>query len=245
MFAEPSRDILLPDPLPPPYHRPYTLVLSLDKLLVHSSWTRKDGWRTVKRPGTDEFLARLSQLYEIVIYTSDPVTFGEPVLLRLDPAGYISHRLFRDATHYEGGIHMKDLSRLNRDLSKVVHLDTELDAFTLNPRNGVPIPEFEGNLDDEELMKALPLLEHLARESTPDVRDALDVVSSGVEKVPVETVNPATAAVMTSRVKMTETLWNRQRVWLEQKEASRKQAAASKKPTKSVISLGLGQNKAA
>lgn len=35
---KPAWDPLLPPPLPEPHFRPYTLVLDLDDLLVHSSW---------------------------------------------------------------------------------------------------------------------------------------------------------------------------------------------------------------
>lgn len=31
-------DKLLPDPLPEPYQRPFTLVINLDDTLVHSTW---------------------------------------------------------------------------------------------------------------------------------------------------------------------------------------------------------------
>ena len=42
-----------------------------------------------------------------------------PILDTLDPNGYIMYRLVRDATHFLDGAHVKDLDRLNRDLSKV------------------------------------------------------------------------------------------------------------------------------
>ena len=77
--------------LPPPHQKPYTLLLSLDDLLVTSTWDvsssivlfvlfftlfvlitsqRQHGWRTAKRPGVDYFIAYLSQFYEIVIFTT-------------------------------------------------------------------------------------------------------------------------------------------------------------------------------
>jgi TFIIF-interacting CTD phosphatase-like protein len=42
-----------------------------------------------------------------------------PILDALDPNGYITYRLVRDATHFVDGHHVKDLDCLNRDLSKV------------------------------------------------------------------------------------------------------------------------------
>jgi len=71
-FNKPAWNPLLPPPLPEPHGRPYTLLVDLDDLLVHSSWDREHGWRTAKRPGVDYFLSYLSQLYEIVIFTTQP-----------------------------------------------------------------------------------------------------------------------------------------------------------------------------
>ena len=34
---------------------------------------RVNGWKTAKRPGVDYFLAYLSQFYEIVLFTSQPL----------------------------------------------------------------------------------------------------------------------------------------------------------------------------
>lgn len=37
-FSEPAWPELLPPPYPPPHNKPYTLLISLDDLLVTSSW---------------------------------------------------------------------------------------------------------------------------------------------------------------------------------------------------------------
>lgn len=78
---KPAWDPLLPPPLPPTHQRPYTLLIELDDLLVHSEWTREHGWRTAKRPGIEEFLGYLSQFYEIVIFTEAPSYVGPKSLL--------------------------------------------------------------------------------------------------------------------------------------------------------------------
>lgn len=41
---EPMWENLLPDPLPEPYNRPYTLVINLDDTLVHSTWDVSSEW---------------------------------------------------------------------------------------------------------------------------------------------------------------------------------------------------------
>lgn len=105
-YNEPAFPKLLPD-VDPSWERPYTLVLSLEDLLIHSEWTRENGWRLAKRPGVDYFLRYLSQYYELVIFTSVPSTFADPVIRKLDPFRIIMWPLFREATRYKDGKYIK------------------------------------------------------------------------------------------------------------------------------------------
>lgn len=105
-YQEPAFRKLLPDP-DPMFERPYTLVLSLEDLLIHSEWSREHGWRMAKRPGVDYFLRYLSQYYELVIFTSVPWAMGDPVIKKLDPYHIVTWPLFREATNYKNGEYIK------------------------------------------------------------------------------------------------------------------------------------------
>ena len=105
-YSEPAFPKLLPD-VDPQFERPYTLVLSLKDLLIHGEWTREHGWRVAKRPGLDYFIRYLQSYYELVIFTSEPSMIGLPVLQKLDPFGIVQWRLFREATRYKDGKHIK------------------------------------------------------------------------------------------------------------------------------------------
>ena len=105
-YNEPSFTKLLPPP-DPSWERPYTLVLSLEDLLVHSEWTREHGWRMAKRPGVDYFLRYLHQYYELVIFTSVPFMIGDPILRKLDPFRIVMWPLFREATRFQKGEYVK------------------------------------------------------------------------------------------------------------------------------------------
>lgn len=105
-YKEPAFRKLLPDP-DPMFERPYTLVISMEDLLIHSEWTREHGWRMAKRPGVDYFLRYLSQYYELVIFTSQPSALAEPVIRKLDPFHIATWPLFREATLYENGEYVK------------------------------------------------------------------------------------------------------------------------------------------
>lgn len=105
-YTEPAFPRLLPD-TDPMWERPYTLVVSLEDMLVHSEWSREHGWRMAKRPGVDYFLRYLSQYYELVIFTSVPSMIAQPIIGKLDPYRMIMWPLFREATRYKDGEYIK------------------------------------------------------------------------------------------------------------------------------------------
>ena len=105
-YNEPAFPKLLPD-VDPTWERPYTLILSLEDLLVHSEWSRDHGWRMAKRPGVDYFLRYLSQYYELVIWTSNQSMIAQPIIQKLDPYRVVMWPLFREATRYQKGEYIK------------------------------------------------------------------------------------------------------------------------------------------
>lgn len=173
-FQEPPFPDLLPPPPPAPYQRPLTLVITLEDFLVHSEWSQKYGWRTAKRPGVDYFLGYLSQYYEIVLFSSNYMMYGEKIAEKLDPLhAFISYNLFKEHCVYKDGVHIKDLSKLNRDVNKVLIIDTEPNNYKLQPENAIPVKPWDGKADDE-LLRLIPFLEYLATQQTEDVKPILN-----------------------------------------------------------------------
>jgi Dullard-like phosphatase family protein len=178
-YVEPSREKLLPDPISayPGVPAPRTLVLDLDETLVHSEWSRSTGWRTSKRPGVDAFLAYMAQFYEIVVFTSALPGYADPILDRMDPNGYITHRLYRHETKYRDGLHVKDLAKLNRDLRRTIIIDNDARGFSLQPENGIEIASWNGTEpDDKELLRLTAFLEWIVRNDVEDVRTVIGSV---------------------------------------------------------------------
>ncbi|KAI0839246.1 NIF-domain-containing protein [Hypoxylon sp. FL0890] len=171
-YSEPAFDKLLPDP-DPMFERPYTLCISLEDMLVHSEWTREHGWRIAKRPGVDYFLRYLSQYYELVLFTSVPFAIGEPLVRKLDPFRFIVWPLFREATKYKDGEIVKDLSYLNRDLSKVIIIDTKPEHVRDQPENAIILKPWTGDPKDTELVSLIPFLEYIHTMQYKDVREVL------------------------------------------------------------------------
>ncbi|KAK0353676.1 mitochondrial inner membrane protein required for protein import, partial [Friedmanniomyces endolithicus] len=174
-YTEPTFPKLLPE-IPVEQRQPYTLVLSLEDLMIHSTWDRKNGYRTAKRPGIDYFIRYLSQYYELVLFTSVPLSMADPVIKKLDPYHFIMWPLGREATKYEGGEYVKDLSYLNRPLSKTLILDTKAGHVKNQPENAIILPKWSGEVGDErtgDLVRLIPFLENLAAMGTEDVRTVL------------------------------------------------------------------------
>ncbi|XP_038623251.1 mitochondrial import inner membrane translocase subunit TIM50 [Tachyglossus aculeatus] len=185
MIIEPTSARLLPDPLREPYYQPpYTLVLELTGVLLHPEWSLATGWRFKKRPGLDSLFQQLAPLYEIVIFTSETGMTAFPLIDSVDPHGFISYRLFRDATRYVDGHHVKDISCLNRDPAKVVVVDCKKEAFRLQPYNGVALKKWDGNSDDRTLFDLSAFLKTIALNGVEDVRTVLE--NYALEEDPLE-----------------------------------------------------------
>uniref|UniRef100_A0A915M4Q8 Mitochondrial import inner membrane translocase subunit TIM50 n=1 Tax=Meloidogyne javanica TaxID=6303 RepID=A0A915M4Q8_MELJA len=169
-IAEPSREKLLPDPVKAPYHQPkYTVVLELRNVLVSPQWDYKKGHYFVKRPALDYFI-------DMIGYPN--FELAAPIVTQIDPQGQrINHALFRDCTKYVNGTHVKDLSRLNRDLKKVIYIDWEPAAFQLNPENVLCVPKWNGDMNDTSLVDLAELLKTIHLSDVEDVRPVLQFYS--------------------------------------------------------------------
>lgn len=173
-IKEPSREKLLPDPLPYPYYQPpYTLVLEFTDVMAHPDWTYRTGWRFKKRPGLDYMLENLVGLYEIVVYTAEPGMTIFPVLEAIDQKHLISYKLVRDSTHFIDGHHIKNLDRLNRNLKKVIVIDWDSESVKFHPDNQFSLPRWEGNDDDMTLIHLTAFLKTIAVTEIEDVREVL------------------------------------------------------------------------
>jgi len=155
-----------------------TLVLDLDETLVHSSFkpiaqpdyvipvqieNQVHNVYVLKRPGVDEFLKAMGEIYEIVIFTASVGKYADPVLDTLDKYKVVRHRLFREACiHYKGN-YVKDLSQLGRNLKHVIILDNSPASYIFHPTNAIPVTSWFNDLEDNELYELIPFLMDLKK----------------------------------------------------------------------------------
>jgi import inner membrane translocase subunit TIM50 len=122
------------------------------------------------------------QYYEIVVFTDQLATYGDPILERLDPNRYISYRLYRDATQYTNGVHVRDLRALNRDPSRVVFVSATPGAYMLQPENALAVKPWALEKEDTTLLDLMPFLESMVRRAVPDTRAVLSSYAAEVKE---------------------------------------------------------------
>ena len=157
--------------------REYTLVLDLDETVVHYMEDEEEYNAYVKvRLGAENFINELSKFCEIVIFTASTEDYANTVINGLDCKNNISYKLYRQHTNFINGFNIKDLSKLGRDISKVIIVDNIEENFSLQPDNGLNICDFEGDENDNELNFLLYDLLDIVKINGLDVRKKLPEV---------------------------------------------------------------------
>ncbi|KAF8348083.1 HAD-like domain-containing protein [Amanita rubescens] len=178
-------------PLLPPIALQHTgrkcLILDLDETLVHSSFKSiqqadyvvpveiEYNWHNVyviKRPGVDNFLKKMGEIYEVVVFTASLSKYADPVLDKLDTHRVVTHRLFRESCYNHKGNYVKDLSQLGRPISDTIILDNSPASYIFHPNNAVPVSSWFNDPHDTELTDLVPFLADLG--VVDDVRGVLD-----------------------------------------------------------------------
>ncbi|KAG5682022.1 hypothetical protein PVAND_011414 [Polypedilum vanderplanki] len=154
------------------------MVIDLDETLVHSSFkpipnadfivpVEIDGTihqvYVLKRPYVDEFLKKMGELYECVLFTASLSKYADPVADLLDQWNVFRARLFRESCVYHGGNYVKDLNKLGRDLQKIVIVDNSPASYIFHPENAVPVKSWFDDTTDTELLELIPLFEKLSK----------------------------------------------------------------------------------
>uniref|UniRef100_A0A7S2Y4G0 FCP1 homology domain-containing protein n=1 Tax=Fibrocapsa japonica TaxID=94617 RepID=A0A7S2Y4G0_9STRA len=177
-------------PLLPPQTKEFqgkkTLVLDLDETLVHGSLhdiedadlvcpvdTDQGHFRVAirVRPGVEQFLEAVAPHFELVIFTASLESYACQVVDYLDAPHRVTHRLFRDNCIFTQSGYVKDLSRLQRDLTQTIMVDNSAEAISFQPENAIVCLSFFEDENDIELWIIAEFL--IAIKDVEDVRQHL------------------------------------------------------------------------
>lgn len=154
------------------------MVIDLDETLVHSSFkpisnadfvvpVEIDGTvhqvYVLKRPYVDDFLERMGELYECVLFTASLAKYADPVADLLDKWGVFRTRLFRESCVFHRGNYVKDLNKLGRELQQIVIVDNSPASYIFHPDNAVPVASWFDDMSDSELLDLIPFFERLSK----------------------------------------------------------------------------------
>ena len=155
--------------------RRYLLVLDLDDTLVSTTETSTQSslgctsqCEIRVRPHAVDVLKKLSDLYELVIFTAGDEAYAQKAARLLDPeGGHILRVLGRSHCLPLGkNIWVKDLRIFaDRDLRDILIADNNVLSFSFQLAHGIPIVAYDpANLVDEELLNLLLYLDGLSHE---------------------------------------------------------------------------------
>ncbi|KAF6776779.1 hypothetical protein AHF37_04135 [Paragonimus kellicotti] len=154
----------------------FCLVLDLDETLVHCSLNPLADAQFIFqvvfqgvvymvyvriRPHLYEFLSRVSETFEVVLFTASTKVYADRLVNLIDPKKkWIKHRLFREHCVCVNGNCVKDL--------RVLEFSFVTRIFNLQLDNGVPIESWFVDVNDQELLNLLPFLAEISK--VDDVR---------------------------------------------------------------------------
>ena len=153
----------------------FTLVLDLDETLI--SFRIDEGHRGMvkMRPGLYNFLKNVGSKYELIIFTAGTQEYADPILDVIEKnRKFFAKRLYRQHTIFMNNTYIKDLTRLGRDLSKIIIVDNMPQNFGLQRENGIFIKNFFGeDKNDTALNDLTHILLKIASNPNNDVRTEL------------------------------------------------------------------------
>ena len=159
-----------------PNGKNFTLVLDLDDTLINYKIDEKGRGILTKRPNLNFFLNEMSKIFEMIIFTAGTQFYADQMINIIEEKRKIfDMRLYRQHTIKIDNFFVKDLSKLGRDLSKVIIIDNIPQSFKLQKENGIYIKKFNvDNKNDNALNHLIPILKKITSNINNDVRIELE-----------------------------------------------------------------------
>ncbi len=95
------------------------------------------------RPGVEDFLKKVTEMFEVVIFTASVSDYANPIISKLEESvDYTFYRLYRNHCFAKRFYFVKDLRRLGRNLKNVIIMDNLHECFERQKNNGLPVKPY-------------------------------------------------------------------------------------------------------
>ena len=120
----------------------------------------------------------MKQLFELVLFSFGTKEYVDNIMEKIEQKEkFFDYFLYRQHSSYKNGDYVKDLSRLGRNMKKILIVDDIPQVFKLQKENGICIKPFYGDIiSDRNTLKILgKLLERIRYEADNygDIRKSL------------------------------------------------------------------------
>ena len=161
-----------------PSNKKYTLILDLDGTLVSFNNIDNDNKRhsMYLRPGLFSFLSTIKPFYELITFSSCSKEYTDEIINEIElRKKYFDYNLYIEHTVSYGNCLIKDISRIGRDIKKMIIIDDCSENFRLNKENGIKIVTYNGdnNVNDTVLFELKKLLVNIYKKNYDDLRQAI------------------------------------------------------------------------
>ena len=153
----------------------FSIAIELDETLVHYC-EDGDNYYAKVRFGAENFLKYLSNFFEIIVVSTSGKEYSNIIIDNLNKDGecYVEYRLF-----IEEFSEKQDLSKINRDLNKIIFVCHDYDFINAPKKNIILLKEFLGEEEDREIVKLYHELKEFInsynniKEDNFDIRDVI------------------------------------------------------------------------
>ena len=181
VILEYNKNKISPPFLKKPNEKKYTLVLDLEETLV--SLNQNGNYNL--RPGLFSFLNAIKPYYEIVSFTNESKYSSNSIIKQIEARNkYFDYNLYREHLTFHEKEFIKDISKLGRDIKKVIIVDNIANNFKLNHENGIKISPYFGDSSDNDtaLFELKKLLIMFYKSGYEDLRIAIKKYSEDIKK---------------------------------------------------------------
>ena len=167
-----------------PNKKKYSLVFDLDETLINIEFKDIENNKCILhlRPGLFSFLSDIKPYCELMTFTSASKEYAQPIINEIESkAKYFDHNFFREHSIIYGNDFVKDISRIGRDMKKIIIIDNMEENFRLNIKNGIKIKAFYGDQNDNILFELKKILLMIFKQGYEDLTSALEHFSKEIK----------------------------------------------------------------